>query len=175
MRRAKRLILVSTMMVAIGGCARPAATDPPSRMTPAPAAIPTPISSPPGGVDPKSVEAATEVVRRFAALLEVRDFKAAHRLWSGAGNRSGLNEEQFVSAYQKYARIEADVGAAGDSEGGAGSIYVEVPLRIHGTTTAAAPFDLAGPVTLRRVNDVDGATPAQLRWHIVQVALTPRG
>ncbi len=125
-------------------------------------------------VDPKSVDAAADVVRRFAELLEARDFAGADKLWSGAGEASGLSEAQFIAAYDKYAVIEADVGDPGDSEGGAGSIYVDVPLRLHGTLKTGEPYNLVGPVSLRRVNDVDGATAEQLRWHIFQSGLKPR-
>ena len=51
-------------------------------------------------------------------------------------------------------------------EGAAGSLYVEVPVRTYGLTSKGEKFEQPGTVTLRRVNDVDGATPTQLRWTI---------
>ena len=70
-------------------------------------------------LDPKSVAAAADVVRRFGALLEARRFKAARTLWSGAGAQTGLSEARFVAAYGRYAVIHAKVGPPGQSEGGA--------------------------------------------------------
>ena len=142
-----------------------------------PGALPddrTPLEEPSGPIDPRSAAAAGQVVQRFAALLEQGKFTAARQIWSGAGEASGLSEQEFIAAYAKYAEIHAEVGKPGDSEGAAGSIYVEVPLRLYGTLKTGQPFNLIGPVSLRRVNDVDGSTAEQRRWHIFQSALKPR-
>jgi hypothetical protein len=48
-----------------------------------------------------------------------------------------------------------------------------VPVTITGLTRANKPYHLAGRLTLRRVNDVDGASPEQLRWHIERSTLQP--
>jgi hypothetical protein len=50
---------------------------------------------------------------------------------------------------------------SGESEGAAGSIYYTAPV-----TIIDGARRLTGEVVLRRVNDVPGATPEQLRWHI---------
>ena len=60
------------------------------------------------------------------------------------------------------------------TEGGAGSIYIEIPVVVTGAMKTGGSFRMQGPVALRRVNDVDGATPAQLRWHIFSSGLKPR-
>ena len=65
------------------------------------------------------------------------------------------------------------MAAPGEIEGAAGSLYVEVPVRTYGVTTTGGKFDEPAVVTLRRVNNVDGATPAQLRWHITTVDQPP--
>ena len=127
-----------------------------------------------GVINPKSAEGAGQVLQTYGALLEEKKFIRARQLWGSGGAASGLTEPQFVAAYAKYREIHADVGKPGLTEGAAGSIYIEVPFRLYGSLTSGGRFNLVGPVTLKRVNDVDGATPAQLRWHIVQSGLKPR-
>lgn len=134
----------------------------------------TALAEPQGPIDPKSPEAAGQLVQRFGGLLEQGKFAEARRLWGSEGEASGLSEAQFVAAYGKYASISSQVGKPFDGEGAAGSLYIQVPLQLSGTLKSGGAFNLVGPLTLRRVNDVDGATPAQLRWHIVQSDLKPR-
>lgn len=54
----------------------------------------------------------------------------------------------------------------GTMEGAAGSSYYGAPVHIAATDAAGKPVTRDISVTVRRVNDVDGATPAQLRWHL---------
>ena len=67
------------------------------------------------------------------------------------------------------------VGGPQNPEGAAGSIYVTVPMQLYGRLKSGGTFNMVGPVTMRRVNDVPGATPAQLRWHITDSKLKPAG
>ena len=133
----------------------------------------THLPEPKGPIDPKSAEAAGQVLQTYGALLEERKFGQAWLMSGGGGNTNGMTRDQFAAAYAKYRDIHAKVGKPGDTEGAAGSIYVEVPFRLYGTLKAGGRFNLVGPVTLRRVNDVDGSTAAQRRWHIASIALKP--
>ena len=157
--------------------ASPAAPTAPSpRPASPPGGLPddrTLLPEPKGPIDPKSAEAAGQVLETYGALLEERKFGQAWVLWGGGGEASGMTRDQFAAAFSKYRDIRAEVGKPGDTEGAAGSIYVEVPLRLYGTLKAGGRFNLVGPVTLRRVNDVDGSTAAQRRWHIASIALKP--
>ena len=47
-------------------------------------------------------------------------------------------------------------------------------LKVTGALTKGGGFVLEGPVTMRRVNDVDGSTVEQRRWHIESSGLKPR-
>ena len=127
-----------------------------------------------GPIDPKSAQGAGQVLQLFGGLLEQRKFGEAYRLWSDDGRASGLTEAQFAAAYDKYAEIHSEVGAPGDAEGAAGSIYVDMPFRLYGKLKSGEPFNRAGSVTLRRVNDVPGSTEDQRRWHIYKSDLAPR-
>lgn len=127
-----------------------------------------------GPIDPRSAQGAGQVLQRFGGLLEQRRFAEARRLWSDDGRASGLTEREFIAAHDKYAEVHSQVGAPGRMEGAAGSAYVEIPFRLYGTLKTGKPFNLVGPVTLRRVNDVPGSTEEQRRWHIYRSGLKPR-
>ena len=132
----------------------------------------TPVEE--GPIDPKSAQGAGQALQRFGGLLEQRRFAEARRLWSEDGKASGMTEAEFVAAYEKYAEIHSEVGAPGPMEGAAGSAYVEMPFRLYGRLRTGKPFNLVGPVTLRRVNDVPGSTDEQRRWHIYRSGWKPR-
>jgi hypothetical protein len=134
----------------------------------------TPLEEPNGPIDPKSAEGAGQVVQHYGALLEQRKFADARKLWGNGGKASGLTEAQFIAAYDKYAAIHSEVGKPTDMEGAAGSSYITVPFHLYGTLKSGGPFNLVGPLTLRRVNDVPGSTEAQRRWHIEQSGMKPR-
>jgi len=145
----------------------PAAPPPP--IQPAPAA-PSPAPPPAVPDSDKTPAAAKQVVEAYFAALAERRYADAYRMFPG----SGMSATAFAESYAKYRTFKTTVGVPGDTEGGAGSIYIEIPVVVTGTLRSGGPFRLEGPVALRRVNDVDGATPAQLRWHIFSSALKPR-
>ena len=133
-----------------------------------------PLEEPKGPIDPASAEAAGQVVQLYGGLLEQRKFAEARKLWGDGGKASGLTESQFIAAYDKYASIHSEVGRPAGMEGAAGSVYITVPFRLYGTLKGGGDFNLVGPLTLRRVNDVPGSTEAQRRWHIEKSDLKPR-
>ena len=134
----------------------------------------TPLEEPNGPIDPASAEAAGQTVQRYGGLLEQRKFAQARKLWGQEGQASGLSESQFVAAYDKYATIHSEVGRPTGMEGAAGSVYITVPFRLYGTLKSGGSFNMVGPLTMRRVNDVPGSTEAQRRWHIEKSGLKPR-
>lgn len=155
----------------------PASLDPETIKPGEPGGLPddrAPLEEPRGPIDPKSAEGAGQVMQLFGGLIEQRKFADAYRLWSDNGRASGMTEAQFVAAYDKYAEIHSEVGKPGNSEGAAGSIYIDIPFRLYGKTTSGAPFNLVGTVTLRRINDVPGSTEEQRRWHIARSDLDAR-
>jgi hypothetical protein len=127
-----------------------------------------------GPIDPKSAQGAGQVLQRFGGSLEQRHFAEAYRLWSDGGHASGMTGTQFIASYDKYAEIHSEVGAPGPLEGAAGSAYVDIPFRLYGKSKSGEPFNLVGPITLRRVNDVPGSTGEQRQWHIYRSEVQPR-
>lgn len=144
---------------------------------PAPSAPTSPPPPTPSGEDlsaptlvpeaEKGEKGARNILLEWARALERRDFARADAQW-GAGAADAKSAAQFGD----YASLTVGFGD-GDVEGAAGSLYYEVPLTVTAKRKNGTAVSRKGTVTLRRVNDVDGATPAQLRWHLAGVTLTP--
>lgn len=131
----------------------------------------TPISEAP--FTPQSAQGASNVVQTYYALIGEKKFAEAWRLWSDDGKASGESEQAFIARMSKYLQYNAQTGAPGEIEGAAGSLYVEVPVVIYGRNPDGSELHQSGKATLRRVNDVDGSTPEQRKWHISQIELKP--
>jgi len=131
----------------------------------------TPLAEPKGPIDPKSAEGAGQVMQLYGGLLEQRRFGEARKLWGSAAS-SG---KEFAEQFADYSEIHTQVGKPGGMEGAAGSSYVTVPFVVYGRLKSGRQFNRSGTATLRRVNDVPGATAEQLRWHIAQIEFGSTG
>jgi hypothetical protein len=121
----------------------------------------TPLAEPKGAIDPRSVEAAGQVVQHYGALLEQNRFGEAAKLWGDAEAAAA-----FANALRPSTHLE--IGNLGESEGAAGSIYTTIPVVFYGDT-----FRRPADIILRRVNDVPGSTAEQRRWHIERIDWKP--
>lgn len=139
----------------------PTATE--NRQTAAPDAG-TPLGEPDGPIDPKSVEAAGQVVQSYGALIEQARFAEANALWGNSAQAA-----RFKADLAQLADVHLEIGNLGDPEGAAGSIYVTMPVIFYGDSKDGQPFRRSADVTLRRVNDVPGSTQEQRRWHIERI------
>lgn len=128
-----------------------------------------------GKIDPKSPQGAAQVVQQYASLLEQGKYAEAYQMWGLGGDVAGMTEKQFTDRFAGYSEVHTMVGAPTDQEGAAGSSYVTVPLQIYGRMKEGGTFNLVGPVILRRVNDVPGASTQQLQWHLSKSGLKPEG
>lgn len=100
------------------------------------------------------------VARAFAAAIESKATSYAALFWAPDATGKGA----FMDA---AAKLDGPVLTIGEisQEGAAGSLYCTVSYTLT-TSANAAANPLAGELVLKRVNDVDGATPEQLRWTI---------
>lgn len=130
----------------------------------------TPVAEPKGPIDPKSAEAAGQVVQSYGALIEQKRFSEAAKLWG-----DGAAAAAFAVPFKSASELHFQVGKPGDTEGAAGSIYLTVPVVLYGRMKSGGEFSRSGTATLRRVNDVPGATEKQLRWHIAQIEIVGTG
>lgn len=124
----------------------------------------TRFNEPAGLIDPKSLEAAGEVVQTYGALIEQGRWSKANALWDNPGEAA-----KFKISLAPIADAHLEVGNLGEPEGAAGSIYVTMPVIFYGDLQNGQPFRRSADVTLRRVNDVPGSTEAQRRWHIERI------
>lgn len=108
----------------------------------------------------------------WRAAMEGRNWTAARSVFGEFGAQSGQSVEAFAAAWGKYRIVDVTIGQ-GEQDAGAGSVFYEAPVTITGLTTDNQPYHLAGRLSLRRVNDVDGASSEQLRWHIERSTLEP--
>ena len=129
---------------------------------------PIPVSEPHGAIDPNSPEAAAQVVQHYAALIEQGRWNEAASLW-GSSDSAGRFRQSLASSIE----VHMEIGKPGQSEGAAGSIYIDVPVIFYGKNEGS-DFREGGSVSLRRVNDVPGSTEAERRWHIYRITLTRR-
>lgn len=132
----------------------------------------TPVSEAP--FTPESAQGAANVVQTYHALIEAGKYGEAWKLWSDGGRASGMSAAEFAASFDKYSEYHANIGAPGRIEGAAGSLYVDVPVQVYGRLKSGAAFNMLGPMTLRRVNDVPGSTAEQRQWHIASSGIRPR-
>jgi len=131
----------------------------------------TPISEAP--FTPTSAQGAANVVQIYYALISEGRYENAWRLWTEGGHGSGMTADAFSKGFAAFASYNANIGAPGEIEGAAGSLYVSVPVQVYGRRKSGEPVYLLGQATLRRVNDVPGSTPEQREWHISRIELKP--
>ena len=129
----------------------------------------TPESEPDGPIESKSAEGAGQVLQSFGALIEQKRFGEARRLWSGGSPQSQMPDAEFAAPYKDYSEVHLQVGAPGDMEGAAGSLYIDIPVVLYGRLANGRQASRSGTATLRRVNDVPGSTEEQRRWHIASI------
>jgi hypothetical protein len=116
-------------------------------------------------VAPKSAAAAVAVVQRYYAALNAHDYGTAWQQW---GDDGPPNQPlaKFQAGFAHTSATRVTIGTLPPGEGAAGSIYQTVPVTIDATLDDGTHQRFVGTYAIRRVNDVDGASADQLRWHI---------
>ena len=131
----------------------------------------TPLNEPKGPIDPKSAEGAGQVVQLYAVLVEEGKLAEADKAWLKGIEQGPLAPARLAT----FREVHGEVGKPYDQEGAMGSSFILVPLRLYGLDKAGKRFNFIGPLTLRRVNDIEGSSAAQRRWHIVESGLVAEG
>jgi hypothetical protein len=144
----------------------------PAAQASAPAELAPPPSASPAATPPTASRDPQAVLEAWRHALETHDYAGARAVWGDFGKASKQSPATFAAAWDKYRIIDMTIGK-GEQEGAAGSSYYEAPVTVTGLRRDGKPYNLSGTVTLRRVNDIDGATPEQLRWHIESSTLKP--
>ncbi len=153
----------------------PATTLPPGEGIPgvsAPPPSPSPV--PADAMAEPSADDAVQVLRSYFAAIGDRRYGDAWRLWGGSGQASGMTQAAFAQSFAKYAEYRATIGTPGRIDAGAGQRYIQIPVQVTGRLKDGTPVSLAGPVTLHRTGNIDGATAEQRAWRLSDSGLKPR-
>lgn len=143
----------------------PPGTGPNARNPLGPAETPrASLPEPKGPIDPKSVEAAGQVVQHYGALIEQGRWTASRELWSVPEAAKA-----FEFNFRTYADVHVETGDLREPGGAAGSIYVSQPVTFYGHKNGGGEYRRGALITLRRANDVPGSTEAERRWHIERI------
>lgn len=181
--------LAGAAALALTACGRATSDAPTGAADPgnSPAALPRQAGSPAGGPPAPAAPAAVpslvpeaekgekgarNVLLAWAHALELGDYAAAYALYGEGGARSGMTPAEFSAYWRRFKTVTIAV-PGGTMEGAAGSSYYTAPATVVGKLQNGSPHRLEGEVVLRRVNDVPGATPEQLRWHLESSRLEP--
>jgi hypothetical protein len=116
--------------------------------------------------DPSTLQAAIQVIHDYYEAINRREYERAYNYWDRNGSASGQTLEQFRQGFAETEHVEVQTGPPSREEAAAGSLYIGIPVTITATTTDQRLQRFSGTYTLRRTNDVPGATKAQLSWHI---------
>jgi len=130
---------------------------------PAPSATPT---TPAAALDKSALNEHKQPGRVLGYLAEAINsgmWADAALAWHSAEDGTPMTADKLKALFGNPKTALLSFGP-GDEEGAAGSSYYEAPiLLIDGSSQKE------GTITLRRVNDVDGAEPWQLAWHVERI------
>lgn len=126
-------------------------------------------TTPECALSPIGREAAADLVQRFYAAINARDFASAWTLWGPDGNPN-QTLDAFAKGYADTRRTHVEIGKVSDVEGGAGSIYVTVPVTIDAELADGRRQRFTGSYDLRQINRGMGRSQG---WHIMSAKLRP--
>jgi hypothetical protein len=126
-------------------------------------------TTPECALSPVGKEAAADLVQRFYAAINARDYASAWTLWGPEGNPN-QTLDAFAKGYADTRRTHVEIGTVSDVEGGAGSIYVTVPVTIDAELADGRRQRFTGSYDLRQINRGMGRSQG---WHIMAAKLRP--
>ena len=107
---------------------------PPDRERPSCPTTATPLPEPSGPIDPKSAEAAGQVVQHYGALIEQRPLRRGAKLLGRRARAASIRPRA-----PGLRRSPPRDRQAGEPEGAAGSIYITVPVVFYGKRKGGSP------------------------------------
>lgn len=129
-----------------------------------------------GTDDPEQTETwqARAVVEQYYQAIDAKDYETAYRFWGNDGQSSGQSLSEFEKGFAETASVAVFTGPVEDGiEGAAGSLYATVPVRVESQLENGKTQHFAGKYVISRANEVPGATPEQLEWHIYSADIEP--
>ena len=159
-----RIWLALAALAGLAACAKPAEqTAAPQAVEPSVATMVPSLAAAP----PSTARDPAKVLIAWAEAMSLKQWDSAYLYWEAKGLGTGLTPMQFKAKWGQLGNPEFEIHP-GKYEGAAGSSYYTAPVvLIDGQRRER------GEVVLRRVNDVPGASPEQLRWHIESMTIEP--
>lgn len=117
----------------------------------------------------RGVKGARNFLLSFASAIEQKRYGQAWALLSPT-DKQKWSRSEFNAMFADLGKTTVAI-PIGTTDGAAGSLYYTAPVTIAGLTKDGRPVRIEGEAVLRRVNDVDGATSAQQRWHFETLTL----
>lgn len=122
--------------------------------------------------DSASAKAARELVERYFAMIDKRDYAGAYRLWGNGGKDAGGTVEQFAETFAIYSKYEPQAGVASEIHAREGMQYVLVTAKAHvENKKTRKTADREGTVMLRRSTNPDDPVAEKREWRIWGVDL----
>lgn len=112
-----------------------------------------------------SADEAVDVVCRYYTAINAGDYQVAFDQWGESGPPNQTYDD-FVDGYDQTEKVTVEVTDDVRVEGAAGSLYATVPVTIRAELRDGHIQHFFGHYIVHRVNDVPGASAAQLRWHL---------
>ena len=120
----------------------------------------------------KDAAGAARVVERAMGLAASGHLQAIRPLLA-----LPINTDEQISrarkAFEDHREVRIDISGKGRTEGAAGSLYMTIPVTVSYLDAKDKAVNRAATVTLRRANNVPGATDEQLSWRIVDAKFDP--
>lgn len=114
-------------------------------------------------------DGAVAVVHSYYDAIAAHAFERAYRYWGDSGP-PGQSLEDFARGFASTSTVRVITGSPSRIDPAAGSRYIEVPVEIIAKTTSGEEQHFIGKYILRRTV-VDGASPAQRRWHFTRAEI----
>lgn len=118
----------------------------------------------------KGEKGARNVLLAWARAVENKRFGEAYAQFGEGGPQNGMSAAEYATQFGRCRKITVAL-SDGQMEGAAGSSYYTAPTTLSCELVTGNTEKWTGDAVLRRVNDVPGASAAQLRWHMVSADL----
>lgn len=120
----------------------------------------------------RSLNGAIELVRGYYADVNRGDYQGAYQRW-GENGPPQETVADFAEQFSDTPSLELTVTDDAFLEGAAGSVYANIPIRLKFKNIDGSTRFWHGTAIVKRVNDVPGASDAQLHWHLYRLDLQP--
>ena len=123
------------------------------------------------GAGAASLERPRLVLQKYFRLINQRRFYAAFHVWELDQGRNALGQTlaQFTAGFALTRKVVAEIGPEGESDSGAGSEYLELPVTLTSNLKSGKLQMFEGRYTMRRSLNPGGHQD----WLIYSAKLTP--